>query len=137
MLHMPGFGARRSTWLPFVLWLGVVFGLSSIPNLSPPDVGLPMSDKIAHLGEYAVLGALFTRARGGRRSVWLTMLVGLALGAVIGTVDESYQSRTPGREVSAFDALADTIGATLGAFVWWQIGAWRTRRSHRPDGSAR
>lgn len=134
---MPGFGARRSTWLPFVLWLVVVFGMSSIPNLSPPDVGLPLPDKIAHLGEYAVLGALFTRARGGRRGVGRTMLAGALLGAVVGALDEAYQSHTPGREVSAFDALADALGAALGALVWRQLAAWRARRPTPPGGPAR
>lgn len=134
---MPGLGARSSTWLPFVLWLVVVFGMSSIPDLSPPDVGLPLPDKIAHLGEYAVLGALFTRARGGRRGVGWTMLAGLLLGAVVGAVDEAYQSHTPGREVSAFDALADALGAALGALAWWLFGTWRARRTQVHGGPSR
>jgi VanZ family protein len=122
-----GTGSWRS-WLPVTVWLLVIFGVSSIPNLQVPDVGVPIADKFSHLGEYAVLGALFARARmhGARvrRAAW----GGALLGLVVGTVDELYQRGTPGRQSSALDAAADVLGATLGAVVWtWSMARWQAR----------
>lgn len=130
-----GSGSWRSAWLPVACWLLVIFGVSSIPNLKVPDVGLPIADKFSHLGEYAVLGALFARARlsgaGMRRAAWGAALLGL----VVGSFDEIYQYRTPGRESSALDATADILGATLGALLWtWIAARWRAR--HRRDGES-
>ena len=77
---MPGRTSWRSAWLPLAFWVTVIFGLSSIPDLSPPQVGIPMTDKLAHFGEYGILGALFTRARSGRRGTARSLLTGLFLG---------------------------------------------------------
>ena len=51
-----------STWLPVVLWAGVIFTLSSIPGTRLPTIDLPQSDKIAHALLYGVLGGLLCRA---------------------------------------------------------------------------
>lgn len=124
---MPGRTSRRSAWWPFVAWIAVVFALSSIPDLGPPDVGLPMTDKLAHLGEYGILGMLFTRGRAATESRRRSMLLAAIAGAVVGSLDETYQSGTPGREVSALDVVADTVGAACGALVWRLWAAWRAR----------
>ena len=55
------------------------------------------------------------------------MLFGAIAGAVIGALDETYQSGTPGREVSVYDAMADTAGAACGALAWQLWVAWRRR----------
>jgi VanZ family protein len=125
---MAGRGSALGAWLPVGIWLAVIFGLSSLPNLRPPDVGLPLPDKIAHLGEYAILGALLGRARGSRGPGWRAALTGALLGLVIGTLDELYQRGTPGRESGAADALADTLGAALGFWVYTRFAARRRRR---------
>ena len=124
---MPGRTSWRSAWLPFACWIAVIIGLSSVPDLSPPHVGIPMTDKLAHLGEYGVLGALFARARPGRGGIVRALLVGLLVGGLVGTLDELYQSGTPGRDVNVFDALADTLGAALGALAWAGSKAYRRR----------
>jgi VanZ family protein len=130
---MPGRTSWRSAWLLFACWIAVIFGLSSVPDLSPPQVGIPMADKLAHLGEYGVLGALLARARPGRRSAARTLLAGLILGSVVGALDEAYQSGTPGREVSARDALADAIGAAGGGLAWAYFAARRRRAGAPPE----
>jgi VanZ family protein len=126
---MPGRPSRRSAWIPFGIWVAVVFGLSSVPNLGPPDVGLPMADKFCHLGEYGMLGILFARAQLPGVSWRRALVSGALLGLLIGAIDESYQSGTPGRDVSALDALADTVGAALGALMWtlWNARGQRRR----------
>ena len=129
---MPGRPTRRSAWIPFGIWVAVVFGLSSIPNLGPPNIGLPMADKLCHLGEYGMLGILFARVQLPGVSRRRALLTGALLGLLIGAIDESYQSGTPGREVSGLDALADTVGAALGALAW-TLWTARLQRRRAPN----
>src|SRR5207342_754497 len=56
-------GTLLKAWLPVLLWAAVIFAFSSIPSLG---TGLGTWDlvlrKLAHLTEYAILGALLLRA---------------------------------------------------------------------------
>src|SRR5215831_792440 len=58
----PGHRVLR-LWLPVVAWALVIFALSSVPHLGT-DLGVwdTILRKLAHTFEYAVLGALLTRA---------------------------------------------------------------------------
>jgi VanZ family protein len=120
----PGRRSRAAAWIPVGLWILVIFGLSSIPDLGPPQVGLPLLDKLCHAGEYGVLGWLWSRARGA--SGFAAFVSGALVGLGVGILDESYQSRVPGRDTDALDVAADTIGAAAGAL------AWRWRRAVTP-----
>jgi VanZ family protein len=110
-------------WAPLVVWVAVIFGMSSIPRLKPPDIDLPVGlDKIAHLLEYSVFALLFYRGLTypGRRPRWHLLLIVLFTGAAIAAMDEMYQSYIPGRDSSALDLLADVTGivaGTLAAFL--------------------
>ena len=114
---MPGSFVR--TWLPVILWAGVIFAFSSIPSLSS---GLGTWDlvlrKLAHTTEYAILGALLVRATG--RS-WLA----LGLGVLYAASDEFHQTFVRGRHGSPVDVAIDTIGLIVGIVVWNSV---RTRR---------
>lgn len=111
----------RSSWLHFFLWVALIFGLSSIPDLKPPGPGFAGVDKLYHAGEYAVLGWLWGRWRGGRH-VWLQ---GALLGFLVGGLDEIGQSRVTGRQSTPLDAVADAAGAMLGCAAW---SLWTRRR---------
>ena len=106
-------------WLPVAAWAGLIFALSSVPNLG---TGLGDWDlvlrKIAHAAEFAVLGALLLRAtdRAG---------LAFALGALYAVSDELHQVFVPGRMGSPLDVGIDTVGVACG--VLWQCAA-RTRR---------
>ncbi len=116
----------HSPWLHFGLWVGLVFGMSSIPDLKPPAPGVPGVDKLFHTGEYAVLGWLWGRARG-RAGAGLVR--GALLGLGVGVADELYQGYVPGREVDLFDVAADVVGAALGC----SVSSRRTRAERRPN----
>ena len=118
----------RSAWLPAACWVLVIFGMSSISGLSPPDIGLPMADKFAHLGEYGILGFLFARAAWPEAGTLRALRSGAILGLLLGSVDEMYQGHTAGREVSALDATADLTGALLGSLGWSLWTRWRAVR---------
>ena len=112
---------RLSQWGPVVLWAAVIFALSSIPSLSS---GLGTWDlilrKIAHLSEYAILGALLLRAI--RRPA-----VAILVGALYAVTDEVHQHFVRGRHAAWYDVLIDTIGVTIGVLAWSRLGRRRAR----------
>jgi VanZ family protein len=110
-------------WAPPLAYATLIFALSS---LSRPEETLPsfltdLGDKTLHLVEYGLLGALCYRAfryaagvRGARYSLPLSILA----GALYGVTDEVHQAFVPLREASAWDWLADTVGAAAGGVGW-------------------
>ena len=104
-------------WAPVVLYMGLIFGLSSISH--PPELPAGSgSDKYVHAALYAGLSALWIRARAGG---WLTpVTLGIAVSAVMfstayGITDELHQFLVPPRQVEVLDVAADAIGAALAA----------------------
>lgn len=120
--------ARPRLWLR--LWL-MLLGLTLLVCLLPlPSVPVPLShfDKLEHALGYAVLSAyaamLFARGRG----VGLAVLgLGLFGGAI-----ELLQGVTPWRSADPLDAVFNTLGAALGALIWFTPAAaalqWVDRR---------
>lgn len=113
--------------MPLVAWIAVIFGVSSIPQLSGDSFGLPPGfDKVVHFGEYLVLGILLRHGIGGdgQRGAAILLFV-IATGLLVGCLDELYQSLIPGRHPSILDVAADAAGILAGALV----GALIARRS--------
>lgn len=110
-------------WLPWVVWMVVIFLGSAVPGSELPGVlGLPYIDKILHFFEFAVFGLLAARVvkRWPVRSPDTVMLI--AAVAVIaffyGLIDETHQIFVPNREFDLSDLSADIIGGALGAWTW-------------------
>ena len=114
--------ARRSplsAWLPVVVWAAVIFAFSSVPSLATDlDTWDTILRKIAHVTEYAILGALLTRAvrRPG---------LALALAVAYAASDEVHQLFVEGRHGSPLDILIDTAGALAGVLAWQRLAARR------------
>jgi VanZ family protein len=106
---------RLRAWAPVVLWAAVIFLFSSIPSLSS---GLGAWDlvlrKLAHLTEYAILGALLVRAlaRSG---------LAILLGGLYAVSDEVHQHFVRGRHGAWYDVLLDTVGVAIGVLVWRRL----------------
>ncbi|MEW5733610.1 MAG: VanZ family protein [Thermodesulfobacteriota bacterium] len=112
--------------LPALLYMAWIFYLSSLPN--PLPVPLPPGvDKIAHFGQYGLLGILLARAVHSRGSggFFLRWLMAAALAAAYGVSDEFHQYFVPGRNADVLDALADALGGAAGAWAW--LAAVRAR----------
>jgi VanZ family protein len=111
-------GARHrglSLWLPVVAWAGLIFTLSSIPDLGTGLGGWDLVlRKIAHAAEYAVLGALLLRAVG---RPW----VAFAAGTLYAISDEIHQSFVPGRLGSPLDVALDAVGVVAGVLLWQRL----------------
>ncbi len=111
-------------WMPVALYAGAIFYLSAQPH---PEEQLPsfllreVSDKVLHLLEYSVLGALCYRAfRWGLNGqvAARALIIAIVAASLYGVTDEVHQLFVPFRESSWLDWLADTIGAAIGALSW-------------------
>ncbi len=106
---------RLPSWLPPLLWAGVILGASSVSDLQTSPGGIAIRDKLAHFGEYFIFGWLVARSfeglgwGGGRHFLWT-----LLFGVLLGCADEFYQGFVPGREQDILDILADTLGTAAG-----------------------
>jgi VanZ family protein len=113
--------------------MAMLFGFSSLSTLPPPPGQISYYE--VHVGAYAILGLLTSRAlAGGRlRNVTRSVTLGaIVISSLYGVSDEYHQRFVPGREFDTFDMLADAIGSVIGAFA---VGAWSIikRRSETRD----
>jgi VanZ family protein len=103
--------SRLSAWTPVVLWAGLIFALSAIPDLG---TGLGTWDtvlrKLAHTAEYAILGGLIFRASRSAPAAFL-------LASAYAVTDEFHQTFVRGRHGSPVDLLIDSVGALIGVMV--------------------
>jgi len=103
--------------LPALLIAAVIWFLSSQRALPQPK-GILGWDKLQHFVAFAILAAAtglwVTPAFWKRRAILALLLVAL-IGSGYGAIDELHQYFVPGRYSSAWDWLADTLGAFLGA----------------------
>ncbi|HET8723394.1 MAG TPA: VanZ family protein [Anaeromyxobacteraceae bacterium] len=104
---------------PAALYAAVIFALSAQAHPLPflPQ-GFFTHDKLLHLLEYAVLGALLAPAlRLAGMSPRGALLAAAILGSLYGATDELHQAFVPGRTADVLDWVADTLGAGLGALL--------------------
>jgi len=123
------------SWLPAIVWTGVIFSLSSMTVFASNIFRFHMIDKLAHSIEYGGLGVFLTVGYRGTftddRRRWVTPLV-IVTGLAIGVCDELYQFTVPGRMVDFYDWCADSVGVILGnrlatEFFRWRIGGTEQR----------
>ena len=119
-------------WGPVGLYAGLIFFGSSIST--PPEVISSLlkdiSDKVVHVSEYALFGALIYRASRHGSGPWIAQhaVLAAAVGsALYGVSDETHQWFVPFRQSDVWDVLADTVGGTVGAWGW----RWIERRGSR------
>ncbi|MBN2247750.1 MAG: VanZ family protein [Coriobacteriia bacterium] len=133
-------GERRMTtrvaWMASLLWMGVIFGFSSLPGSSVP-VGEYGS--FGHFSGYLVLGALYFVALGGRRRGWRAVALAVLLASAYGVTDELHQSLVPGRMPDPADWATDTAGALTGALIALGVARWlpADRRAADPESTGR
>ncbi len=100
-------------WLPPILWMGLIFFLSSQPTL--PSATKIWGDfifkKLAHITVYAILYFLLVRATGKKTPQ--SFLFAFAITFLYAVSDEYHQSLVPGRHPSPIDVGYDTIGAAI------------------------
>ncbi len=133
----------RAAWLwrwgPPLLWMAVIFALSSRSQL--PSAPQPLLDlllkKAAHVAEYGVLALLWLRALSpaGWRSARGPALAAFVIATLYAVSDELHQALVPGRHPQPVDVLIDAAGAAaalLAIRLPWQVHAGRDQRSDVP-----
>jgi len=116
---------------PALVYMLLIFFLSSLPLLKPPDLGLNFEDKLAHVAEYAILGILLCRAALMERKPSLKrMAVVFLIGTAYGATDELHQAFVPNRNASVWDWMADAAGVLAGVLVYW---VWKNRARAAKD----
>jgi VanZ family protein len=109
-------------WLPALMVMAIIFGLSSTPGSDLPRFGVwdVIVKKGSHMLGYGCLAVAYWYAlRFDRRRWWLALL----LVILYAMTDEFHQSFTPGRHPSWVDVFGfDGGGATiaLGLTAWWR-----------------
>ena len=109
-------------WGPATGVMAAIFvgSSSSDPSYVPPV----FSDKLLHLGAYALLGAALLRGFSGARPERVTgrRALGAVLAALLfGISDEFHQSFVPGRTPDVMDLLMDVVGGAIGATLYWMV----------------
>jgi VanZ family protein len=142
-----------SSWLPPLLWMALIFALSSdagsgqhtrsvlgplLAALLPWATDLQIEAvhfllrKTAHAVVYAVLALLWFRAlRIGVRSRWSAAGLAFAVALAWAGLDEARQALVPSRTGAVGDVLIDGTGAGLAALasgMGYRIALWRAAR---------
>ena len=107
--------------LPVLLYMLLIFILSSMSHY-PDILSWTFSyDKLVHTVEYYVLGYLLIRVfiTSSRDILSRTSaLLVIIIGALYGMSDEWHQSFVPGRYASIYDILFDTLGIVLAVVTY-------------------
>lgn len=108
-------------WSLPIIWMIVIFSLSSLPGDNLPDTSIPLIDKFAHTVEYVVLGYLLARAflkSGFNLDAKVLLALAVIVAALYGASDEVHQLFIPNRTCDIFDFVFDVGGATIGAVLF-------------------
>jgi VanZ family protein len=100
--------------------MALIFTISSFRVELPELPSLPMRDKLIHLVEYGVLGffcAHATLRTWPKKPPRRMLALGAFLASAFGLSDELHQAFVPGRSAELLDFVADTVGASCGAYA--------------------
>ncbi len=123
-LNRPKF---RRFWFPVILYSGIIFCVSSLPNVTAPLPEMHL-DAVFHIFIYMPFGFLLASAiYNTKTSISKGTLLGLVLflSFLYGGSDEVHQSFVPGRNAEMIDLIADTIGGTIGGCVYFLFLRYR------------
>ena len=134
--------SRVKSWLPAILWAGMISGLSIdafssehtsrfivpalhwlAPNASKETLELlhHIIRKSAHATEYFIFSMILAHAMRGKNGRWTLRLAiwAVAISAGYAALDEFHQSFVPSRTASPWDASLDVVGATAAQIFSW------------------
>ncbi len=107
-------------WLPVIIWTGIIFILSAIPNLKSGLEQDFIFRKIAHILEYAILTFLLFRAfRAGGTKTKKAIILSIIITFLYALSDEYHQTFIFGREGRLEDVGIDSIGILITSLIWY------------------
>jgi VanZ family protein len=109
-------------WAPVVIWAGVIFYFSSIPDLKTNLEYDFFLRKIAHITEYLILTFLLYKAFRGsfNMNVFGLFMYPATFSLLYAISDEIHQYFVLGRNCSRRDVLIDSIGI-IGFYIFIKI----------------
>ena len=115
-------------WVPTVLWMGVIYYLSSLPDDITPGRHI-MPDKILHASEYFILAylILFALQRTTSLKFLSSFWAVLIFGGLYALSDEIHQLYVVSRHCDYGDFIADICGIVILFFLLWllrKLGNW-------------
>jgi VanZ family protein len=105
---------RLKCWLPALLWMGLIFFLSSRSTLPGPDKAFwdILLKKIGHFTVFGILAWLYVLGlRSGQAATPRALWIALGMTLLYALSDELHQSYVPGRHARVTDWLIDAAGA--------------------------
>lgn len=105
-------------WLPVLIWAGIIFYLSSVPDLKTELKQDFILRKIAHITEFAILAFLLFRAISAygyetKRAVIYVFIIALFYAFS----DEFHQFFIEGRQCSFRDVAIDSVGILISSII--------------------
>jgi hypothetical protein len=127
-------GFKRSLLfhLPAILYMAIIFYVSSLQTVSPPSIGFGLEDKIYHFGEYALLSIFLYVALLSYRSQSIRSkihFIAAVIACLFAGSDELHQYFVPGRESTIGDLAADCLGAVAAQIAIWYYLKIRRQKS--------
>lgn len=104
--------------LATILWAGMIFYLSAIPDLNS---GLPtwqdlILRKVAHIFVFFMFAYLLAHSLNSTQRPYLLFVVMAAI--LYAFIDEAHQLNVVGRQGSPTDILIDSVGVFLAVFIY-------------------
>lgn len=112
---MKKIGKILNLWIPPVLWCGLIFYFSSLPELKTPfGIWDFILRKLAHAVEFGILTLLMARALSNYFLIKSRWLFYAALFSLLFAIsDEYHQTFVAGREGTIRDVFIDGVGIVL------------------------
>jgi len=112
---------RLLNWIALIIWMGMIFYLSSIPNLKISE-GLEdlILRKIAHFVEFFILALLWFKAlRVTKKNLSKLNIIFLSccFSIIYAILDEFHQSFVPTRCASIIDVFIDSLGVLFFSLI--------------------
>lgn len=105
-------------WAPVILWAGIIFWLSSLPDLKSELKEDFILRKIAHIAEFAILTFLLFRALSREQiSLIKAVIFSFIFSLLYAISDEYHQTFIEGREGALKDVGIDSIGILITSIV--------------------
>ena len=119
---MRRFIASFPYWVPTILWVGVIFFLSSLPDSATPGRFI-LPDKVLHAAEYFILAflVLFALQRTTALKFSTCFWIVLSTGTAYGLSDEFHQLYVSTRHFDLKDLASDVCGILVLFGILWVL----------------
>lgn len=103
-------GIKNTYLIISIVWMVLIWTISSLPSSELPSFRVFGFDKIAHFSIYMIWGLLVNKHLLKVRAHIVTSIAIYSLMCLCASLDEWHQHYIPGRSVNVYDLLANLLG---------------------------